>query len=639
MAQAEVTAPEGYSHERLKKDYLSYLDLKQSEIKEQQESRRYYHGAHWTSAQIKALNDRRQPVVTYNRIGRKINAVVGLLEKQKNDPKGFPRTPQHEQGAELATAVLRYVCDQQEWPQVSADSGLNGAIDGIGGVEMLLEQGDKGDVEVALSTLDPSGFFYDPRSLKPDFSDARYMGLGKWTDIETAVELFPQHEDQLRASIESGSDLTSMPDHENKWYGGTEYYRKIRIVDHWYLKGGEWHYCVYTGALKLADGVSPFKDEKGKTFCKFIVYSANVDQDGDRYGFVRNMKSANDEINQRRSKGLHLLNSRRLIIEEGGSQKIEDIRREAARPDGVIRYPAGTQPPQFDDAAKSAELQGQLGFLEDAKAEIENYGFNPALIGTGVNQMSGKAMQLQQMAGIAELGPYLISFRGWKLRVYRAIWNIVRDHWTAERWIRVTDDEELPQFFAINQVQQDPMTGMPTMVNQLGSLDVDIIIDEGPDTINTQMEAYETVSIMAQRGQPVPPALVIELSGLPGSVKKKALEILQREQQAAQQAQQPMMQVEMEGRQAETEETRSKTVLNMAKAQKESIPDMPEQGNGLEGAEAMAGIEETRAKTLKVLAETRKTQVETALLPRQQMAQEQQAREQAMARAQARTAA
>jgi hypothetical protein len=35
------------------------------------------------------------------------------------------------------------------------------------------------------------------------------------------------------------------------------------------------------------------------------VTSAAVDQDGDRYGFVRNLKSANDEINQRRSKALH----------------------------------------------------------------------------------------------------------------------------------------------------------------------------------------------------------------------------------------------------------------------------------------------------------------------------------------------
>ena len=41
------------------------------------------------------------------------------------------------------------------------------------------------------------------------------------------------------------------------------------------------------------------------------------------------------------------------------------------------------------------------------------------------------------MAGIAELGPYILSYKGFKLRVYRMIWNIVQQYWTAERWIRI----------------------------------------------------------------------------------------------------------------------------------------------------------------------------------------------------------
>jgi hypothetical protein len=610
-----VTASEGVDHARLKKDYLSYLELKNEEIKEQQEGRRYYHGAHWTDKQIKALNSRRQPVVTYNRIGRKINAIVGLLERQKSDPKGFPRTPKHEEGAEIATAVLRYVCDEQEWGQISPEAGLDGAVDGIGGVELLLEPGDNGDVDVGMDLVDPSGFFYDPRSLKPDFSDARYMGIGKWAELESAIEMFPDKEQELRDSLEQGTELTSNPDHDDKWYAGSENYRRIRIVDHWYIKGGEWHYCVYTGSVKLDDGVSPFRDHKGKTFCKYVMYSANVDHDGDRYGFVRNMKSANDEINQRRSKGLHLLNSRRIIMEKGAQSNVERIRKEAARPDGVIEYEPGTQAPVFDDAAKSAELTGQLNFLQDAKDEIENYGFNPALIGTGVNQMSGKAIQLQQMAGIAELGPYMLSFKNWKLRVYRAIWNIVRDHWKAERWIRVTDDEQVAQFFAVNQMAAHPVTGMPTLVNALGSLDVDIIIDEGPDTVNMQMDQYETLQIMARNGANVPLELQIEMSPVAASVKKKWLETLQKAQQQQMQMQAPAMQIEMQDKQAQTEETRSKTILNMAKAQKEAMPEQGNPGTGMEAYEAAAAIKEKQAGTALKMAQAEKTAVETRLLP------------------------
>ncbi|WP_027039111.1 hypothetical protein [Mesorhizobium ciceri] len=556
------------THEELKKQYLTYLSIKNDEIKEQQDSRRYYHGSQWTDKQIKAFNKRRQPVVTFNRIGRKINAVVGLLEKQRTDPKGFPRTPKHEEGAEIATAVLRYVCDEQEWSAKSPIAGLNGAVDGIGGIEIILEQGDKGDIEVGFEEVDPSSFFYDPRSLRMDFSDARFMGVSKWADIDQVIEMAPDKEREIRASLESGSELTSNPDYENKWFSSSEDGRKVRLVDHWYMKGSKWYWCLYTGSTILKAGESFLLDEKERTSCKYIMYSANVDQDGDRYGFVRNMKSSQDEINQRRSKGLHILNSRRVIIAEGQSPDIEKLRVEAARPDGVITYPVGTTPPTFDDNARSAELQGQLAFLTDAKAEIENYGFNPALIGSGVQDMSGRAIQIQQQAGIAELGPYLLAFKGWKLRVYRAIWNAVQRHWTAERWIRVTDDQQMAQFFAVNQVQVDPQTGQPTMVNALGSLDVDIIIDEGPDTINMQADAYDTLSVMGQKGQQVPPEVIIELSPLQGSVKKKVLGMIEQAKQQAAQAQQPVQQIQVASETAKIQNTQADTRLKMANAAK-----------------------------------------------------------------------
>lgn len=604
----------GIGHERLKKQYLNYIDLKKEEIREQQDARRYYHGSQWTAAQIKAFNDRKQPVVTYNREGRKINAVVGLLARQRRDPKGFPRTEGHEQGAELATHVLRYVMDTQRWERKDPACGLNAAIDGIGGLEFDLQPGDSGrpdDMDVSFEPVDPASFFYDPRSLRDDFSDARYMGIGKWADIDTAVEMFPEHEAELRASIDGDTDLTSNPDSDVKWYDNNDGSHRVRLVDHWYISRGEWHWSVYTGSIELASGVSPYLDEKGRTMCKFVMFSANVDHDGDRYGFHRNMKSSQDEINQRRSKGLHILNSRRMVIEDGQGLNVEEVRKEAARPDGVIKHPAGTKAPQFDDLAKSAELQGQVAFLEDAKQEIENFGFNPALIGTGVDNMSGKAIQLQQAAGVAELGPFMLAYRDWKLRVYRFVWNTVQRHWTGERWVRVTDDEEVAQFFAVNQLTVDPMTGMPALVNAIGSLDVDIILDEGPDTINMQMDAYDTLSVMASKGAQVPPEVLIELSPLQGRVKKKVLDMIQQ----ARQAQAPVMQLEMAGKQAEVAETEASAQLKQAQAMKamseaqgvdprEKLIDMAQRER--EGQIRLAGME------LKANADARASEMELA---------------------------
>jgi hypothetical protein len=573
---------------RRRREYQDFIGSKNAEISEMKESRRYYHAAQWTANEIKTLNERGQPVITYNRIGRKIDGVVGLIERLRQDPKAFPRTPKHEEGAELATAVLNYVLDTNDWRAISPDVAHKGAVDGIGGVELSLVESENGDPDVEMALVDPEDFFYDPRSFKPDFSDARYLGVAKWLDLEAAVDLFPDAEADLRDHVggDGGSgEMSPWDDRELLWTNVRA--RRVRVVEHWYKARGEWHFCFYTGTLLLQEGVSPFVDEKGKTFCRFLMYSNGIDHDGDRYGFCRNLKGPQDEVNQRRSKALHLFNSRRIIAEDGAVDDVERARKEAARADGFLIVNKDYRF-EFDDAAKNAEAAGNLNMLNEAKAELENFGPNPALIGqgTGVAGSSGRAIALLQQAGIAELGPFILRYRGWKLRVYRAIWNTVQRYWTSERWIRVTDSEDLAQFIQVNGLEMGPLG--PQMVNALGQLDVDIILDEGPDQVNSMADAYDTLMAMSDRGNPVPPEIIMELSSLPSSVKKRILEKLQQAQQPNPMAQQGAM-LELEDKAANIEATRARA------------------------AKDMAAVPATQAKTRKDMAEAADTTIEAAL--------------------------
>ena len=67
--------------QKLRRCYTDYLFSKRQELDEQIESRRYYHGSQWTQEQMKVMRLRKQPVMTFNRIARKIDGVVGLIEK------------------------------------------------------------------------------------------------------------------------------------------------------------------------------------------------------------------------------------------------------------------------------------------------------------------------------------------------------------------------------------------------------------------------------------------------------------------------------------------------------------------------------------------------------------------------------
>jgi hypothetical protein len=510
------------SVDRLKKQYYDYLGAKSAEIEEAREARHYYHGDQWTSAEIAVLQRRKQPVVTSNRIERKINAVVGIVEKLRQDPKAYARTPEHEQGADVATAVMRYCLDTNDWKSKSTRNARLGAIDGIAGVEFDLETGDHGDPDLGVHIVYADTFFYDPRSFDEGFTDARYMGIAKWIDVDQAKELIPSKAQEIDDLMEEGSDITSSADQDRERIWVNTSLKRLRLVDHWYICKGKWCWTLYIGNTVMMQGESPFHDEKGKTFPRFLMFSANVDHDGDRYGFIRNLKSAQDEINHRRSKALHLLNANRVRMEKGAVDDIEIARKELAKPDTVLETNPGMQFEQLDSLQ---DFKGQLEMLQESKTEIENFGPNPALIGQGLEDSSGRAIALLQQAGMAELGPYLSAYKNWKIRVYRCIWNIITEHWKAERWIRVTDDQNVAQFFQINKLATDQY-GRPAIVNAIGSMDVDFIIDEGPDTINMQADNAMVVQSLGPQFAANNPEIVIELSNLESRVKKQALDKL-----------------------------------------------------------------------------------------------------------------
>jgi hypothetical protein len=577
--EAPKKAGDYWTLEQCKQAYLDYTGSKSLENDEIKEARRYRHHSQWTAEQISVLNKRKQPVVTYPRIGRKIDGIVGTVERLKQDPKAYPRTPKQEQGADLATAALRYALEAQQWEAKTPIAADNCATDGHAGLEFEIIEGDKGDKEVGINLVE-DGFFYDPRTFRLDFSDARYMGVSKLVDVETAVEMMPDEEDKIRASGDNGGELSVSSDRDNKWFQTVGKRKFIRLVDLWYKHKGGWCWAIFTGSAILMDGRSYLKDEKKKETCKYEMFRCAVDQDGDSYGFVRALKSSQDEINQRRSKGLHILNTRRIIAEQGAFDDVEEARREAARPDGMVIRNVGRLA-EFDDESRQLDLSGQLKFLEDAKAEIDNYGPSQVVTGEGVDNQSGRAIQLRQNAALAELGPFILSYRGWKLRVYRKMFAAIQEHWTGERWIRVTDDDGLAQFIGINQTKDEngqPVVdqfGNPAIMNALGSVDVDIILDEGPDTINAMADANETLKEIIPAVAPLMPpqkviALVdayIETSMLPSEMKQKYRQQSQQQQQPDP-AQQAAQQIQIAQEAAKAKETEASAGLKQAQTEK-----------------------------------------------------------------------
>jgi hypothetical protein len=96
-------------------------------------------------------------------------------------------------------------------------------------------------------------------------------------------------------------------------------------------------------------------------------------------------------------------------------------------------------------------------------------------------------------------------------RVYAVVWNRIKQFWTGEKWIRVTDDQRNVRFVGFNVPEVDQMTGMQIgMKNPIGELDVDITIEDAPDGISPQQEQFQGLVELAQAGIPIPPLAIME---------------------------------------------------------------------------------------------------------------------------------
>jgi len=568
----------------------------------------FYHGDQWTEAQRAVLKKREQPEIWYNEVRKKVNGFVGVEENMRRDPKAFPRgpSPKAESHSDVATKTLRYIFENNNFNNISKKSAQRGCIGGVGGVEFdIVKRGDQNTIK--LKPIKKNSFFYDPRCEEEDFSDSKYLGTHKWVDIEDAKALMPGKTKEIDAIAEASktgdeSSLETSQDKSDLWVSFKK--ESIYLIEHWYKNNGKWHCAYHCGNQILDQWVSPFIDDEGESDHRYEVWSPHVDAHGIRYGIVKDMVPIQRAINQRSSKLLHMLNTRQTIGEVGAVEDIDEAKRELHKADGHVEVHPGMR---FDVIPNSDQVSGQMSLLQNDLQQMDRFGPNNALIGRGTENQSGVAIQEQKVSGVTELSPELQEMKGWKIRCYRKGWNIARQFWTEERFIRVTDDEDSTNFITLNKLIYNEETQEVELDNSLKDMDVDIILDEGPDTLTMQNEDFKTfmevVPFLAQSGQKIPAKAIFKASPLRN--KAEIIKMIEEDEAKASQNQQQQQMQELQFNQlklkndelvAKIEEVFSKTELNRSRAMRElqtadaidgqdfsnQIPLGPEQGQPLE---------------------------------------------------------
>lgn len=539
-------------HGKLLRQFEESFDSTQEARQLAERDRDYYDNKQFTAEEEATLRARKQPIVVSNRIAPKIDALLGHEERMRADPKAFPRTPQHEEDAESVTDAIRFVCDQNKFADMLTDAADNLFIEGICAATVTVVRKPSGQMDVKINHVPWDRFYYDPHSTKRDFSDAGYLGVVLWMDEADAKAMFSEKDAVLAGCYVDTAGEGETYDDKPKFAWSDKKRQRVRVLQHRWREKGQWMTATLCKGGYLRDPqVSPFVDEDGVPVCDLLATSAYIDRENNRYGVVRRHISPQDEINKRRSKALHLLNSKKIIAEHGAVDNIEQARAEAARPDGYLEVNGDMR---FEFVEEPGLVQGQFLLLQEAKQEIDASGINPSIEGEG-GAPSGRAQEIQTQAGLSEMVKPLKSLRGWTHEIYRHVWFRIRQYWTEERWVRVTDDERNIKWVGVNQPGKPPMA----------ELQVDVILGDAPDSVTIQSEQYaELVELKKADPASIPTKAIIEASSLrnkkallehleQGGVPPEMQQQMQQMQQALQECQQALQAAEQQAGQEKAE--------------------------------------------------------------------------------------
>lgn len=496
----------------------------------------YYDNKQWAAKDKQTLKERGQPEVTFNRLKGSIDVVLGTETRVRVDFKAKPRTGLHVEDANVVTHLMKHVMDESQGEYQLSDAFANQTKAGWGWIEVK-KNTDPFESPVVIECIDRRFVFWDPFSKRYDLKDAKYVGRVKWVDIEDAVALYPEYKEALEQAIsderdEIGFRMPYEPTgdeegdihgtvfdwadadkgiHAKDWIDGKK--RRVKLIEIWYkvpeqilmledsntgekrefdpkeigalgavMQPGVDVYrrtvqkvrvAMVAGPNLLEDNPSPYSHNR-YPFVPFWAY--RKDKTLEPFGLARQMRSPQDEINKRRSKALHILNTARVIADADAfdGNEIEEIRKEVARPDAVILKKRPDALLEIETETQLAEAQFKL--MMTAMEEI-SMAVPLELMGQETNAQSGKAINARIYQGNTLLATLFDNYRRSRQLVGELMFSLIQQFYTTPLVVRTVDESGEYEFITINQ-REMMEDGRVLIRNDISQARVDIKIDE-----------------------------------------------------------------------------------------------------------------------------------------------------------------
>jgi hypothetical protein len=534
----------------------------------------YYDGIQWTDAEIAELMNRGQAPLVFNVIAPVVNWLTGTERRTRIDFSVVPReldSSLSEAGV-AKTNLLKYLHTTSYIKAENSRAFKDGVCSGEGWVEVCFSDFDD-EEPVKVVYEDWRNIWFDYRDTTRTLTGARYLFRSKIVDVDTAVALCPNKEADIRAAATSNNTAVSgydpaasitvpgaginavelnrelvrlvegwfrIPKVSNKVDGGTfDGYYEDQIVDDLVpiLEGELMHgeaelvevrtMRVYTALFVAEEGTavgspaltllkehpSPYKHNRFP-FVPFFCYRRK--RDNMPYGVVRPAVGAQDDLNKRRSKAIHILSTTRVIadadaLSPAGWDNIED---ELPRADAVLKLD-GRRNARFELHTDTVLADSHINLMDEDKAAIFlTTGVNSESLGAGSPYASNKAILTRQDQSTVVTTEVFDNYMLFLQLEGELLLSLAEQAYSDEKVVRVRSEDGRWQYLELNMEAPDG-----SIINDIAETRHDFMLSE-VDYRDTMRQAMfeKMMEMMGQLPPDVSMAmldLVVDMSDIP----------------------------------------------------------------------------------------------------------------------------
>ncbi|MDP2047568.1 MAG: hypothetical protein Q8K33_01560 [Cypionkella sp.] len=539
--------------------YVHELDRQSDNRMEMAIDDDFYDHIQYSGDELATLKERGQAPIVFNLTQTTVNWVLGTQRRAASDYRILPRKKEGAKAAQVKTDLLKHISDENRSSYEMAEAFAMAVRVGLGWLECGQGRPEEG-TQVYDRHEDWRCMLWDSTSRRYDMLDARYQFRTKWLDADVATNLWQRRQGVIAQAMSGTSYGLSFSDGlgddpmdsiESEHFnvaGGLGRTRRfgesrdrVRVVEAWFklsvpdalvIKGGqfngelfdEWspghwadvkneiatviarpreviHCAIMTDAGLLDLRQSPYRHNR---YPFTPVWGYRRRRDGMPYGMIRGIRDVQRDLNKRGSKALHILSTTRVTLEEGAVEDIEVLRNEAARPDAVIEYKNGHQPPQIHTDSNLAAAHTQL-MERDAQMIQSIGGVTDENLGRRTNATSGIAIERRQDQGALATSIFFENFRQSRQIHGEKLMVLIEMYYDQEEEFRITDSRGNPDFKTINDANPD---------NAIANHKADFVISEEDWRATVRQANAESLLELAKQLASTAPQIVVQILDL-----------------------------------------------------------------------------------------------------------------------------